>query len=86
MPYSLSPEFEQAVEAKLATGEYASAEELLSDALAALDAMKARHAELKASIQTRFASAGQGLSAPLDIEAFLAEMRRAYNGENAAQP
>jgi putative addiction module CopG family antidote len=79
MPYSLSPEFEQAVEAKLASGEYASAEELFSDALAALDEMKARHAELKASIQARLSSAERGLARPLDIEEHLSEARRRFD-------
>ncbi len=68
MPYPLSPEFEQAVEAKLSTGEYASAEELFTDALAALDEMKARHAELKASVQARLSSADRSLARPLDFE------------------
>jgi Arc/MetJ-type ribon-helix-helix transcriptional regulator len=76
MHYEFSPELEQAIEAKLATGEYASAEELLTDALAALDVIKARHGELRASVQERLSRAGRGFAAPLDVEAFLAEMHR----------
>lgn len=75
MAFSLSQQIEQLIEAKLASGEYASAEELFADALAALDEMKARHGELRASIRARLASAGKGLSRPLDVEQFLAEAR-----------
>ncbi len=78
MPYALSPQLEQLIEAKLAVGEYGSTDELFADAFAALDEMKARHAELRASVQARLASAGKGLSQPLDIEEFLAEARRRF--------
>lgn len=80
MPYALSPQLEQLVEAKLTAGEYASADELFTDALAALDEMKSRHAELRASVQARLASSERSLSRPLDIEEFLAEARRRYAG------
>lgn len=74
MSYSLSPETEQLVETHLSTGEYATADDLIADALAALDHLKARHAELKASIQRRLASTEPGK--PLDFDALKAEARR----------
>lgn len=86
MHYSVSPHLEQLIDAKLTSGEYASAEELFADALGALDKRKARHAELRASVQARLANAGKGLSQPLDVEEFLADARRAYAGPVGRQP
>lgn len=86
MPYSVSPQLEQLIDAKLTSGEYASAEELISDALTALEELKARHAELRASVQARLANSGKGLSRPLDVEAFLAEAHRSYTGPVGRQP
>lgn len=75
MSYSLSPETEQLVEAHLAAGGYATADELISDALAALDSQKkARHAAIKASIQHRLANTEPGK--PLDFDELKAEARR----------
>lgn len=74
MSYSLSPETEQLVASHLAAGGYATADELITDALAALDSLKARHAELKASIQRRLASTEPGK--PLDFNELKAEVRK----------
>lgn len=76
MSHTLSPQTEQLVDAHLASGEYATADELISDALVALDRQKARIAELRASIQQRLASDEPG--APLDLDAFNAEARRRF--------
>jgi Arc/MetJ-type ribon-helix-helix transcriptional regulator len=77
MPYTVSPEIEQMIEAKRAAGGYATADELLMDALTALDELKSRHHELRDSIRSRLTSADRALSQPLDIEAFKAEVRQA---------
>lgn len=76
MAHSLSPQTEQLVNAHLSTGEYATADELISDALAALDRQKAWTAELRASIQQRLASNEPG--SPLDLDEFKAEARRRF--------
>jgi len=86
MPYSLSPQLERLIDAKLTSGEYDSAEELFTDALSALEELKARHAELRASVQARLAHAGKGLSQPLDVEAFLADAHRAHAVSAGRQP
>lgn len=86
MPYSLSPQLEQRIDAKLTSGEYESAEALFAEALSALDELKARHAELRTSVQARLAHAGQGLSQPLDVEEFLADAHRAHAASVGRQP
>jgi Arc/MetJ-type ribon-helix-helix transcriptional regulator len=75
MSLIVSAQTERLVEAKLASGDYENADDLISDALAALDELLTRHAELKASLAARSQSAKAGLAQPLDIEEFLVEAR-----------
>jgi Arc/MetJ-type ribon-helix-helix transcriptional regulator len=79
MAYAFPPDLDRLVSEKMATGLYASQEELLVDALHALDELDRRHRELREEVQRRVASAGQGLSAPLDVEFIMAEGRRRLN-------
>jgi Arc/MetJ-type ribon-helix-helix transcriptional regulator len=76
MSLQLPPDFDDRVKAYMATGRYASEEELFDDALCALDAITARQDELRREIRDRVSQSGKGDSAPLDRGAFQAEARR----------
>jgi Arc/MetJ-type ribon-helix-helix transcriptional regulator len=81
MPDTFSPELNRLIREKMATGHYRSEEELLLDAVRALDDLQALHTQLRTQISDRLAKAGQGHSRPLDREAFKAEARRRLEAE-----
>ena len=76
MSHAFSPDLDRVIRERMATGMYATQDELLLDALHALDELEQRHRELREEVQARVAKAGKGLSAPLDIEALKAEARQ----------
>ena len=76
MFYQFPPEVQQRVNEHMASGRYASEEELFGDAIRALDAMTLQQETLRTEIQDRVSQAGKGDSAPLDRDAFKAEARR----------
>jgi len=59
-------------------GPYTSADEVLLDAMLALEDIQKREDELRNEIHQRLAKAGGGLSLPLDRSAFKAESRRRF--------
>jgi Arc/MetJ-type ribon-helix-helix transcriptional regulator len=81
MSYAFPPDLDRLISERMATGLYASQDELLLDALQALDELERRHHELREEVQRRVAKAGQGLSAPLDVDALMAEGRRRLNAQ-----
>jgi Arc/MetJ-type ribon-helix-helix transcriptional regulator len=62
-------------------GPYASPDEVLLDAMLALEDVQKRENELRNEIQHRLVKVGSQLSLPLDREAFKAEARRRFAGE-----
>ena len=79
MDVALSPDLEQLIDAKVDSGHYESATEVVSDALRLLDEwdriQAARQAELKRDIRRGLEQLDRGESAPLDIEAIKSEAR-----------
>lgn len=80
MPYQVPPDLEQRLKAHLESGEYSSPDDLLRDALLALEERQTHHEQLRQEISARVARAGQGRSKPLDREALKVEARRRLNG------
>ena len=76
MSVQLSAESEQRIKAQLQSGLYGSADEVVQAALIALDEIRARQLKLQADLESRSERDRNGLSAPLDIDAFLASARR----------
>jgi Arc/MetJ-type ribon-helix-helix transcriptional regulator len=73
MPYPFPPELDRLIQEELATGEYASADDVL---LAALQALRERD-EAVAGIQAGLADLDSGRVRPLD--SVDAELRRKYD-------
>ena len=76
MAYQFPPELEERVREHMASGQYASEDQLLTDAFLALDDVQTRQARLREEIQQRVAKSGRGDSSPLDRVAFKEEARR----------
>jgi Arc/MetJ-type ribon-helix-helix transcriptional regulator len=76
MGYSFPPNLDQMVRHWMDVGPYASADEVLLDAMLALEDVQKRENDLRNEIHQRLAKAGSGLSQPLDRSAFRAEARR----------
>ena len=76
MPYTLSPEIEQMVREKIAAGEYRSEDEVLREAIWALDEISQRREELRSGLLERIAEADEKGCVPFDLEAFKLEARR----------
>lgn len=88
MTIPISPEMETLVHEKLASGQYASASELVSEALRLLkerdDYQRYRLEQLRRDIAVGVAQSDLGESEPLDIEQIKAEGRRLL-AERASQ-
>ncbi len=82
MSYSFPPELSRLVQEKMSRGQYESEDDLLVDAIHALDDLSAQHEQLRAEIRGRLVKTGQGHSKPLDREAFKAEARRRLSEES----
>lgn len=76
MSYAFSPQLNRLIQQHMALGQYKSEDDLLVEAIHALDDLRNRHAHLQGEIRDRLKRAGQGHSNPLDREAFKAEARR----------
>lgn len=78
MGYSFPPNLDQMVRHWMSVGRYASEDEVLQDALLALEDVQKREEELREEIRQRLAKGGSGLSLPLDRAGFKAEARRRF--------
>ena len=76
MPYTFPPELSRLVRENMANGKYESEDDLLVDAIHALDDLRAQQGRLRSEIRGRLEKARQGHSQPLDRDAFKAEARR----------
>ena len=82
MSYMFSPELDRLVQLKMATGEYESEDQLLVEAIHALDDLRNQQEQLRSEIKERLLESGKGYSRPLDLEQFQAEARRRLAEEN----
>ncbi|MFH1923726.1 MAG: type II toxin-antitoxin system ParD family antitoxin, partial [Planctomycetota bacterium] len=70
----LSPELEQYVQQKVASGQFASAEEFASEAMRLYRDLEARHESLKRDVQAALDQSEKGQSMPLDMDAIKQEL------------
>jgi Arc/MetJ-type ribon-helix-helix transcriptional regulator len=78
MGYSFPPKLNSLVRHWMNVGSYASEDDVLLDALLALEDVQKREEELRREVHQRLAKAGSGLSLPLDRADFKAEARRRF--------
>ena len=78
MSRTFSPDLQQVIDERMAAGGYASEDELLLDAMLALEQLEKSHQLLRAEIQSRLDRSGKPPAEPLDIDAFKAEMRATF--------
>ncbi len=76
MAISFSPGLEDQIHEAMSTAGYGSVEELVSDALLALDDVRARKAALQDEITARLASPLRAMSKPLDLAEVKKEARQ----------
>ena len=68
------PDIEAYVQAKIASGQFASRDELAAEAMRLYREMELKHAQLKTDVQAAIDEAEQGLSEPLDMASIKAEL------------
>lgn len=78
MSYAFPPPLDQMVRHWIEVGPYASEDEVLVDAMLALEDVQSRQDDLRSEIQRRLAKVGSALSVPLDRATFKATVRRKY--------
>ena len=78
MGYPFPPNLDQMVQHWMKAGTYASEDEVLVDAMLALEDVQKRGDELRREVHQRLAKAGSGLSLPLGRAEFKAEARRRF--------
>jgi putative addiction module CopG family antidote len=71
MSRELPPDVEALVRGFVATGNYASADDVLRDALRVFAELTSRHEQLLADVREGVQEADQGLVRPLDVEALI---------------
>ncbi len=76
MTYPFPPDLGRKVQEWMSAGGYGSEDELLLDAMIALEDVAKREEELRSEVQQRVNKAGTSLSQPLDRAALKAEARR----------
>lgn len=76
MGYAFPPNLDQMIRHWIEVGPYTSEDEVLLDAMLALEDVQKREDELRNEIHQRVAKAGTELSLPLDRSAFKTEARR----------
>jgi Arc/MetJ-type ribon-helix-helix transcriptional regulator len=76
MGYQFPPFLERLISERMTAGGYTTEDELLLDAVLALEDIEQRSEELRTEISRRLADTGTVLSQPLDRQAFKAEARR----------
>ena len=81
MAYRFPPNIERMVRERMSAGGYSSEDELLADAMLALEDVEQRQSELKAEIRRRIMRSAENFSQPLDRTAFKAEARRRKQAE-----
>ena len=69
----------------MATGKYACVDDLLCEALFALDEIHRRYVELKNELQIGIDESDAGLTSPLDNESFKREIRSERSASNGRQ-
>ena len=70
----LSPDLEQYVQQKVASGQFASSEEFAVEAMRLYRELEHRHESLKADVQVALEQAEKGQSEPLDVDSIKAEL------------
>ena len=70
----LSPDLEQYVQQKVASGQFSSSEEFAVEAMCLYRELEDRHALLKADVQIALEQSARGESAPLDMDAIKREL------------
>lgn len=81
MGQQFSADIQRMVQEWMATGQYASEDEVLLDAMLALEGRARREEELRTEIRRRIGAASTSLSLPLDRDLFKAEARRRFAGQ-----
>lgn len=76
MPNTFSPELSRLVQQQMSSGQYKSEDDLLVEAIHALEDLRKRHERLRGEVRGRLERAGKGYSHPLDRDTFKAEARR----------
>jgi len=85
MAYPFPPDLSRKVQERLSAGGYSSEDELLLDAMLALEDMEQRAEILRTEYDRRLLQSGTSLSTPLDREAFKEEARARYAIKNKAE-
>ncbi len=75
------PNLDQMIRPWMEVGPYASADEVLLDAMLALEDVNKREDDLRHEVRQRVARANSGLSMPLERNAFKAEARKRLAAE-----
>ena len=70
----LSPDLEQYVQHKVASGQFASPEEFAREAMRLYRELESRHESLKGDVQAALEQAEKGQSEPLDVDSIKAEL------------
>ena len=74
MPDSSTPDIEEYVQQKIASGEFESREQFALEAMRIYRELEARHEQLRTEVQERITQAEQGQVGPLDIGAIKQEL------------
>jgi Arc/MetJ-type ribon-helix-helix transcriptional regulator len=75
MTITLPPELAAKVRLQVDSGSYDNEEQVLSEALAALEVVRAQMQMRKAELARRIDEADRGLAEPIDVNAFLERMK-----------
>ena len=81
MPYSFPPNLDQMIRHWMESSDYHSEDDLLVDAMLALEHVQSNGEELREEIGLRIGKAGRGLALPLDRAAFKTEARRRFGDQ-----
>ena len=81
MKHAYPPDILQFVQQSLATGEYASEDDVVIAAMRALRDVRKRHQSLRDDVQAAIAELDQGQGAPWDIEEVKAELSRQLDAD-----
>ncbi|MBI1900406.1 MAG: hypothetical protein HYS13_04730 [Planctomycetia bacterium] len=81
MSYPLPPDVQDFVHEALSRGDYATEEELVSDAVRMLRSMKRRHERLRQDIQEAIDSLDRGEGVKLDLKALEADLEKQWDAD-----
>jgi Arc/MetJ-type ribon-helix-helix transcriptional regulator len=82
MSYAFPPNLEQLIQERMVAGGYQSQDELIWDALCALEEIEHGRRELQTELKRRVGKAGTSQAQPLDREAFRQEARQRRNRDS----